>query len=73
MQDGSGKDLATIAGAVGGGFAGNQIEKKVKTTKHYEISVRMDDGSHRTMTQETAPPFAIGDKVKIVDGALVRN
>ncbi len=70
---GSGKDLATIAGAVGGGFAGNQIEKKVKTTKHYEISVRMDDGSQRTMTQETAPPFAIGDKVKIVDGALVRN
>ncbi len=70
---GSGKDLATIAGAVGGGFAGNQIEKKVKTTKHYEISVRMDDGSHRTMRQETEPAFAIGDKVKIVDGALTRN
>lgn len=70
---GSGKDIATIAGAVGGGYAGHQVEKKVKTTKHYEISVRMDDGSHRTMTQETAPAFAIGDKVKIVDGALTRN
>lgn len=70
---GSGKDIATIAGAVGGGYAGHQVEKKVKTTKHYEISVRMDDGSHRTMTQETPPAFAIGDKVKIVDGALIRN
>lgn len=70
---GTGKDLATIAGAVGGGYAGHQVEKKVKTTKHYEISVRMDDGGHRTMTQETAPAFAIGDKVRIVDGALTRN
>lgn len=70
---GTGKDIATIAGAVGGGYAGHQIEKKVKTTKHYEIAVRMDDGSHRTMVQETQPAFAIGDKVKIIDGALVRN
>jgi outer membrane lipoprotein SlyB len=70
---GTGKDIATIAGAVGGGYAGHQIEKKVKTTKHYEINVRMDNGSHRTMTQETAPAFAIGDQVKIVDGALIRN
>lgn len=70
---GTGKDIATIAGAVGGGYAGHQIEKKVKTTKHYEIIVRMDDGSHRTMVRETQPAFAIGDKVKIVDGALVRN
>ncbi|GAO35597.1 signal peptide protein [Sulfuricella sp. T08] len=70
---GTGKDIATIAGAVGGGYAGHQIEKKVKTTKHYEIAVRMDDGSHRTMVQETEPAFAIGEKVKIVDGTLVRN
>lgn len=70
---GTGKDIATIAGAVGGGYAGHQIEKKVKTTKHYEINVRMDDGSHRTMVQETEPAFSIGEKVKIIDGALVRN
>jgi outer membrane lipoprotein SlyB len=70
---GTGKDIATIAGAVGGGYAGHQVEKKVKTTKHYEISVRMDDGGYRTMTQEISPAFAIGDKVKIIDGTLVRN
>lgn len=73
VGEGTGKDIATIAGAVGGGYAGHQIEKKVKTAKHYEIIVRMDDGSHRTMVQETEPAFAIGEKVKIIDGALVRN
>jgi len=70
---GTGKDIATIAGAVGGGYAGHQIEKKVKTAKHYEITVRMDDGSHRTMVQKTEPVLSIGEKVKIIDGALVRN
>lgn len=70
---GGGKDVATIAGAVGGGYAGHQIEKKVKTTKHYEIIVRMDDGSQRTFTQDDEPGLMVGDKVKIVDGALIRN
>jgi len=70
---GTGKDIATIAGAIGGGYAGHQVEKKVKTTKHYEIAIRMEDGSHRTMVQETEPAFSIGEQVKIIDGALVRN
>lgn len=70
---GSGKDIATIAGAIGGGYAGHQIEKKAKTTKHYEITLRMDDGSHRTIAQDIEPAFAIGDKVKILDGALTHN
>ncbi len=73
IGQGTGRDVATIAGAVGGGYAGHQIERKIKTTTHYEIVVRMEDGSHRTMMQQTQPAFAIGDKVKIVDGALVRD
>ena len=70
---GTGKDLATIAGALGGGYAGNQIEKKTKTTKHYEISVRMDNGDIRSFEQDNAPAFVTGEKVKIIDGSLVRN
>ena len=73
VGQGRGTDAATIVGAIGGGYARHQIEKKVKTTKHYEIIVRMDDGSHRTMMQETEPAFSIGGKVKIIDGALVPN
>lgn len=70
---GTGKDVATIAGAVGGGYAGHQIEKKVRTTKHYEIIVSMQDGSTRTMVQDAPPAYSIGEKVRIVDGALVRD
>ncbi len=68
---GTGKDLATIAGAVGGGFVGNKVEKNLKKTRVYEITVRMEDGSYRTVTQPTEPAFRPGDKVKMVDGNVV--
>jgi outer membrane lipoprotein SlyB len=68
---GTGKDLATIAGAVGGGFVGNKVEKNLKKTRVYEITVRMEDGSYRTVTQPTEPAFRPGDKVKLVDGNVV--
>lgn len=37
----------------------------------YRVTVRMEDGSYRTVSQASAPAFAIGDRVRIVDGALV--
>ena len=38
---GSGKTVAQVAGAAGGAWAGNEIEKKVRSTKHYEVVVRL--------------------------------
>ena len=51
---GSGKKITTVAGAVGGAFAGHQIEKEVKATKSYEITVRLDDGSAEVVNTSTA-------------------
>lgn len=65
MGDGTGKTLATILGAVGGGMAGNAVEKKMKKVTHYEVNVRMDDGSHRIVRQPT--PASVGSQV-IVNG-----
>jgi outer membrane lipoprotein SlyB len=62
---GSGKSLATILGAVGGGVAGNVVEKKMKKITQYDVTVRMDDGSHRTLRQTTPP--AVGSAV-VVNG-----
>jgi outer membrane lipoprotein SlyB len=62
---GNGKTLATILGAVGGGMAGNTVEKKMKQTTQYDVLVRMDDGSHRTLRQATPP--AVGSAV-VVNG-----
>ncbi|PWB59082.1 MAG: hypothetical protein C3F18_01335 [Nitrosomonadales bacterium] len=70
---GTGKDLATIAGVAGGAYAGHQVEKKVKKAKSYEVSIRMENGQNEIMPFAEQPPFAVGDKVKIVDGILQRR
>ncbi len=67
---GRGKDLATVAGAIGGAVAGNQIEGRVNATRSYEIVIRLDDGSTRTINQTDAPGWNNGDKVRVVDGVI---
>ena len=68
---GSGRTLATVAGAVGGGYAGNEVEKRTRTTTTYEVRVRMEDGEVRTFPSEEQPTWSVGDRVKVVNGALV--
>lgn len=69
---GRGKDLMTVVGIVGGGVAGHQIEKRVRATKHYEITVRFDDGSSRVYTEEQSA-WQAGDRVRLIDGRLNRE
>lgn len=69
MGKGSGKTAMTVLGAIGGGVAGNEIEKRQRAETVYEVTVRMDDGSYRTVTQKTAP--ATGSRVE-VEGDSVR-
>ncbi|MFT4174879.1 MAG: glycine zipper 2TM domain-containing protein [Rhodocyclaceae bacterium] len=70
---GSGKDVATVAGALLGGLAGHQIEKRVRTETHYEIAVRMDDGSRQVFTDPNAPSWQQGDRVRVVNGGITRD
>lgn len=70
---GTGRTVATVAGAAGGAFAGHQIEKHVKSSKSYEVVVRMEDGGSRRFPYESEPAFRVGDRVKVVEGALVAN
>ena len=70
---GTGKDLMTIAGAVGGAFAGHEVEKNVRKKTRYEISVRMEDGSLKTLSQDAAPAWRIGDRVRIVNNQVAAN
>lgn len=67
---GRGQDVATVVGAIGGGIAGHQIEKQVKKTKTYQITVRYEDGTRGTFTQDTQPSWRPGDKVKVIDGTI---
>ena len=70
---GRGRELATIAGVIGGAMAGNHIEGNVKTNRSYDITVRMNGGSIRTFHQTEKPDWRSGDHVKIVDGMLRAN
>jgi outer membrane lipoprotein SlyB len=67
---GSGKTALTVVGALGGALAGHKVEEKHRD-KVYEVVVKMDDGSHRTVTYESSPPVREGDRVKLRDGQLV--
>lgn len=69
---GRGKDLATVAGAIGGAFAGNEIEKRVKSTTSYEVTVRFEGGATRTFNEDT-PKWRVGDRVRVVDGVIRSN
>lgn len=68
MGGGDGKKAMTVLGAVGGGMAGHEIEKRQRATTLYQVKVRMDDGTHRTVTQATAP--TVGQKVTVEGSQL---
>ena len=45
---GNGKTALTVLGAVGGALAGREVERNIRqqqTVTHYELTVRMSDGS----------------------------
>eukprot|EP01030_Chromulinospumella_sphaerica_P007408 gene7408-7249_t len=58
---GNGRTAATVLGAVGGGYAGHQIEKRTRTQTTYQVRVRMEDGSSRVFTR--AQPPSVGTPV----------
>jgi len=64
------KGLATVIGAVGGGVLGNEIEKRQRETKQWEIGVRLDNGTTKTLTSPTQPFWNAGDRVRFLDGKL---
>lgn len=70
---GKGNTVATVAGVAGGAFAGHQVEKSMKKTHSYKITVRMNDGTDQVFNQNTDPGLAIGEKVKIENGGIVRQ
>jgi outer membrane lipoprotein SlyB len=67
---GDGSRAGTAVGAVVGGIAGHQIERSARSTKKYEISVRMPDGSVKVATTETPPAWRPGDKVRLHKGVV---
>ncbi|HLX81334.1 MAG TPA: glycine zipper 2TM domain-containing protein [Burkholderiales bacterium] len=69
---GTGRTLLTLGGAAGGAYAGNTIEKHVNKHTVWRVTVRMEDGTVRTLSQPAQPPFAVGERVRIVNSNIER-
>lgn len=67
---GNTRKVLTVLGAAGGAYAGREIEKQARATKHWEIDVRRDDGAYETVRSEVAPNLQPGERVRLVDGRL---
>lgn len=66
---GQGRTAMTVLGAIGGGFAGNEVEKRARAVTVYRVRVRTDQGELRTIEQASA--LAVGQRVRI-DGHKLR-
>lgn len=66
---GTGRTVATVVGAVGGGYVGNQLEKS-KTQVIYQIGIRYDDGTWATIRQSAPAGLKVGDRVRVTDNGL---
>ncbi|MBT9476210.1 glycine zipper 2TM domain-containing protein [Polaromonas sp.] len=66
---GSGKTAMTVLGVAGGAFAGNAIEHNMKKVTSYQMRVRMNNGSMRTIEQASA--VQSGSRV-VVEGNTLR-
>lgn len=70
---GRGKDVATVAGAAGGAYAGHQTEKNMKSRMRYQVVVKLESGASRTFTFNSATSYKVGDRIKVDAGKLVRQ
>jgi outer membrane lipoprotein SlyB len=70
---GKGKTIATVGGAAGGAYAGHQIEKSARSAKVWNVTIRMDNGSDRTIALGSAPALAVGDKVRLEGNNIIRQ
>jgi outer membrane lipoprotein SlyB len=68
---GGGRTAMTLLGALGGGLAGNSVEKHLRSSTSYSVRVRMENGKTRYFTYHEAPPFQRGEHVRVENGTLV--
>ena len=66
---GTGQTVATVVGAVGGAYVGNQVAQR-STTTVWRIGVRYDDGTLATIQQTVAPDLRIGDRVRVSQSSV---
>jgi outer membrane lipoprotein SlyB len=63
---GNGSIAAAIVGAVAGGAIGSHVENSLNNRKGFEITVKLDNGELRAITQEADELFRPGERVRLL-------
>ena len=73
VGDGTGRKVATGAGAVGGAIIGNNIERRNnRDDEVFRVRVRMNNGREYTAEYRRIDDLQVGDRVRIDDGQIYR-
>ena len=68
---GKGSTIGSILGAVAGGLTGNAIEQGTTKKQGLEITVKLDNGELRAITQDADENFRPGERVRLLSGSGV--
>jgi outer membrane lipoprotein SlyB len=71
IASGAASVLDTLRGVLSGS-ASDQADNRVRKRLVWRVTLRMDDGSYRAVSLPSPPAFAVGEKVRVVEGRLVR-
>ncbi len=73
VGSGHGRQLATVAGAAGGAYAGKKIEEKAKSSKQWTVHVKYEDGHDASFHFDHDPQMQNGDRVRNTNGSIARR
>ena len=66
IGSGNGSAAVGILGAVAGGIIGNRLENKANNRPGFEITVRLENGELRSVTQLADEMFRPGERVRLL-------
>lgn len=68
VGQGKGATIGSVLGAVAGGVAGQAVEGSIGRKAGLEITVKLDNGELRAITQEADEQFKPGERVRLLSG-----
>ena len=71
VGQGKGATIGSVLGAVAGGVAGQALEGGIGRKAGLEITVKLDNGELRAITQEADEQFKLGERVRLLSGSGV--
>jgi len=72
VGSGRGRDVATIAGALGGAYIGNDVQKSNERDR-YRVTVHLDSGAKLVVDQVGEGALRVGDRVRVVNDRVSRE